>query len=321
MSERDDIKDRVKQAVNLADWVRKDGVPLTGGPNEFKARCPFHDDKSPSFTVFCKDGDWAFHCFGCSASGDVFEWIMRRRGCDFPEALSTAANSVGIALPEVRSLRPYTPPALAEPPPAPIDHAEYRALTPGSVACEYLTGKRKLPLELLRDYSVGETCDGLAYAFAYKWRPSWWRQTGPKFEFYKVVQVARPEGKKIERRDPKGGKSILFGMESKAVRDALTGGGELVICEGEIDAVTWAAYGFPAVSVPGGAGSLGWIDLCYEWLAPWRKIHISFDEDRAGRLKVVEIVKRLGMARTDIVRLKEVPAGEAETQKLRKEQA
>lgn len=64
--------------------------------------------------------------------------------------------------------------------------------------------------------------------------------------------------------------------------------------------------------MPGGAKALGWIDRCWEWLQAFGKIHIAFDEDEAGRGKVIEIVTRLGMARTDIVRLPEKTAPVAE---------
>jgi len=83
----DDIKNEFKASVDLAEWIRRDGVPLACGPNEFKAKCPFHDDSTPSFTVFHKDGAWAFHCFGCEAQGDIFEWVMRRQSMSFPRAL------------------------------------------------------------------------------------------------------------------------------------------------------------------------------------------------------------------------------------------
>ena len=69
MTDREEIKERVKAAVDLADWIMRDGVPLTGGPAEFKAACVFHEDKTPSFTVFKKEGRWSFHCFGCDATG------------------------------------------------------------------------------------------------------------------------------------------------------------------------------------------------------------------------------------------------------------
>ena len=57
--------------------------------------------------------------------------------------------------------------------------------------------------------------------------------------------------------------------------------------------------------MPGGAKYTGWIDLCWEWLERFSKIHISFDEDAAGRMKVMEIVSRLDIVRADIVRLPE----------------
>ena len=120
---------------------------------------------------------------------------------------------------------------------------------------QYLTKKRGLDGGLLVDYSVGETADGEAYSLAYKWRPPDWPANRERahFEFCKVVKVDRPNGKKDEWRDPKGGKNILFGMESAIVKAAQAARGELVISEGELDAISWAHNGFAAVSVPGGA--------------------------------------------------------------------
>ena len=306
MNDRDDIKLRVKAAVNLAEFIGREIELKKVGENEWKALCCFHGEKSPSLTVFFKNGQWGFHCFGCEAGGDIFEWIMRRQGLSFPQALVLAANYAGISVDEP-ARRIYQPPEVREAAKSvrgSFEPEKYRALTEGSAALCYLTEQRRLPAALLADYSVGETVDGLAYAFAYKWRPANWPTNRKPFtEFCKVVKVERPEGKKVEWRDPKGGKNILFGMCSPKVEAAVPSGGELVICEGEIDAVTWAQYGHAAVSVPGGAKYTGWIDLCWDWLQRFGKIHISFDEDTAGRMKVVEIVTRLGMARTDIIRL------------------
>jgi hypothetical protein len=326
MTDRDEIKQRVKDAIDLAAFIGREVQLKREGEREWKGLCPFHQEKSPSFTVFNKDGGWQFYCFGCEAKGDVFEWIMRRKGWAFPDALRAAANYAGVALPEAGE-RIYQPAEVK----AAADGAEqqhrstdekksargvfepekYRPLTAGSAAFEYLTGKRQLKRELLEAYAVGETSalhhfatEGNAYAFAYKWRPAYWgNREKPCFEFCKLVKVDRPDGKKIEQRDPKGGKNILFGMEAPAVVEAWKAGGELVITEGEIDAITWAQFGMAAVSVPCGAKSTAWIDVCWDWLQKFSKIHLSFDEDAAGRGKVAEIVTRLGMARTDIIRL------------------
>ena len=308
MNDFSEIKDRVKTAVNLADYIIASGVPLKGGPNEFKACCPFHSEKTPSFTVNVEKR--LFHCFGCEANGDVYEYVMRTKGLDFIGALKLVANSVGIALPERRV---YQPPEVRAAGGlggvrGPFDPDRFRALVPDGKVWKYLTAERKLDAGKLAEYSVGETAEGDAYSFAYKWWPPAvppGKGAKPRFEFVKVVKVARLNGKKEEWREPTGGKNILFGI--LAIPESAT---ELVIAEGEIDAITWAQYGFPAVSVPGGAGYVGWLDTCWEWLQRFKKIHVSFDEDRAGRAKVVEVVQRLGLARADLIRLPEKESGE-----------
>jgi len=295
-------KEAVKARVNLAEWIMRDGVVLKGGGAEWKGPCPFHKEGDPSFTVFLKEGFWGFHCFGCNEGGDIFSWIMKRRGLDFPTALRLIASHEGIALDDPQVYQPAAVKAAAVPKRGAFDPEAYRQLDPGSRAFRYLTQERRLRPENLASYSVGETVDGEAYAFAYKWQPAGFKRA--KFEFLKVVKVDRPEGKKVEWRDPKGGRSILFGMDAvdrsvEAKAQPLS----LVICEGEIDALTWAGYGYLCVSIPSGAGYAGWIDTCWEWLQKWTRIYVSFDEDRAGRAKLVEVVQRLGIQRTDIVRL------------------
>jgi DNA primase len=306
----DRFKELVKERADLLGWIIRDGVALKGGGTEYKGLCPFHKEKTPSFTVFKKDGSWGYFCYGCSAGGDVFSYVQARRQLAFPHALKLLANELGLSVPDDRL---YQPPQVREAVEQaasagwPVDRSvvrgvfdpsKFEPLDEGGKAGRYLIEKRKLTMEVLARYHVGQTVGGEAYTFAYKWRPE--GAKNDRFEFCKVVKVDRLNGKKEEFRDPKGGRNILFGMTSvdpEATR--------LVICEGEIDAMTWAQMGVAAVSVPGGAGYLGWIEVCWDWLARFTNIHISFDEDRAGRAKVVEVVTRLGMARTDMVRLPE----------------
>jgi hypothetical protein len=311
MSDLSEVKERVKTTVNLADYIIASGVPLNGGPVEFKALCPFHNEKTASFSVNVEKR--LFHCFGCGASGDVFAYVMRAKGLDFMTALKLVANSVGIALPERRVYQSPEVRAAAAIQRGRFDTDRFRDLVSRSKVWSYLTEKRKLDPEKLVEYSVGETADGDAYYFAYKWWPPGMQHKDgcePRLEFYKIVRTDRDaNGKKFEWREPKGGKNILFGMCAPDVERAHAEGGELIICEGELDAISWAQNGFAAVSVPGGALYTGWLDTCWDWLQPFTKIHINFDEDRAGRKKVVEIVQRLGMGRTDIIRLPERPSG------------
>ena len=59
--------------------------------------CPFHSEKSPSFTVSDERG--MFHCFGCGAGGTVFTFVMRADRVPFPEAVELLARRAGVTLP------------------------------------------------------------------------------------------------------------------------------------------------------------------------------------------------------------------------------
>lgn len=67
---------------------------------EFTGLCPFHNEKTPSFTV--NDEKGFFHCFGCGAHGDVIGFVMRSSGLAFPEAVEQLAQEAGLAVPRVR---------------------------------------------------------------------------------------------------------------------------------------------------------------------------------------------------------------------------
>ncbi len=76
-------------------------LPLTRAGRSFKALCPFHSEKSPSFMV--NPDRQIFHCFGCGEGGDAARFLMRREGFSFPEAIEFLAQRAGISLPRRRS--------------------------------------------------------------------------------------------------------------------------------------------------------------------------------------------------------------------------
>jgi len=89
--------DEVKQKLDIVDVV-SDYVPgLTKTGKYFKAPCPFHAEKDPSFYVFPERQSW--HCFGaCHTGGDMFSFVMRKEGVDFGEALRILAHRAGVSL-------------------------------------------------------------------------------------------------------------------------------------------------------------------------------------------------------------------------------
>src|ERR1700685_2460906 len=88
----DDIRDR----VSLAGVGGRHGKLARRG-REYVGLCPFHNEKTPSFTVV---EDKAFyHCFGCGAHGDVIGFTMRTTGAGFREAIETLAREAGLQIP------------------------------------------------------------------------------------------------------------------------------------------------------------------------------------------------------------------------------
>jgi DNA primase len=87
--------ERVRQA-NLVEQVVSERVKLTKAGKNLKGLCPFHNEKTPSFTVAPDKG--IFHCFGCQKGGNVYQFIMEYEGVSFVEAVELLAERAGIPM-------------------------------------------------------------------------------------------------------------------------------------------------------------------------------------------------------------------------------
>jgi DNA primase len=92
--------DKLEEVRTRADIVEVIGahVRLKRAGRNFVGLCPFHNEKTPSFSVNQERG--FFHCFGCGAGGSVFNFVMRTEGLNFPEAIESLARRYGVTLPE-----------------------------------------------------------------------------------------------------------------------------------------------------------------------------------------------------------------------------
>ncbi len=95
----DDVIRRVRDSVDIQDLI-SGYVTLKRTGKNWTGLCPFHNEKTPSFSV--NPDKQIFHCFGCGVGGDAFKFLELQEGLNFPEAVKKLADRAGIELPEDR---------------------------------------------------------------------------------------------------------------------------------------------------------------------------------------------------------------------------
>jgi len=92
---------QIRERIDIVDLIST-YVSLSKAGQNFKGLCPFHSEKSPSFSV--NPANQYFHCFGCQAGGDALTFLMKQENMDFMEALRELSQRAGIPLPEPRQV-------------------------------------------------------------------------------------------------------------------------------------------------------------------------------------------------------------------------
>ncbi|MEZ4423246.1 MAG: DNA primase [Gemmatimonadota bacterium] len=98
----DDVVEEVRSRADIVEVVGE-VVPLKRSGKDYKGKCPFHEDRTPSFYVVPAKG--LFHCFGCGVSGDVFTFLMKRQGLEFTDAVKAVGGRFGVEVREVSARR------------------------------------------------------------------------------------------------------------------------------------------------------------------------------------------------------------------------
>ena len=91
---------QLKQKNNIVSIIGK-YIHLERKGGKYWACCPFHNEKTPSFTVSEDEG--FFYCFGCKESGDVISFVQKYESCDFSQAVEILAKNAGMEVPEFKS--------------------------------------------------------------------------------------------------------------------------------------------------------------------------------------------------------------------------
>lgn len=216
--------------------------------------------------------------------GDLIELWQQSRGLSFVDTLAEIRDYLGVQEEKFTEFR-----RKKEPPQKP------RCSKPASEVKKWLES-RCLVEQSYSIYKVGEKGSNIIFPFISP-------EGNLELVKYRDLDSEKKTGKKkiYSNEDPE---YHLFGWQ--AITENNT---EVVICEGEIDAITWYQQGFPALSIPQGAGSGDkqevWIQNDYERLLRFRTIYVSMDMDKAGQSCVDVIIERLGPDRCRVVDLGE----------------
>lgn len=96
----ENILEDILSRVNIVEVI-SGFIPLKQAGRNFRALCPFHHEKTPSFMV--SPDRQIYHCFGCGESGNAFKFLMRYERLEFPEAVEALAKKAGVVLPQIRN--------------------------------------------------------------------------------------------------------------------------------------------------------------------------------------------------------------------------
>lgn len=285
MADITDIKQRLAMSAQaVAEMLlpagRKDGAEWVCGSTA--------GEKGESLKVHLsgpKAGIWSD--FATGEGGDLLDLWRAAKGIELSQALEAAADWLGIERPRAHGeaqRRAYTRP------PKPS------CTVPKGKVLDYLREVRNLPERVLTDYKIGAFGDEIVFPFLL-----------PSGELA-MAKARKAEDGVAPKPTAANCEPILFGWQA-VPKDAR----EIIITEGEIDALSWAAYGFPAMSVPYGGGKGAkqqWIESEFDRMARFERIYISTDMDKPGNEAAEEIASRLGRHRCVRVSLPHKDANE-----------
>lgn len=241
----------------------------------YKGLCPFHNEKSPSFSVSGAKG--LYKCFGCGRSGNAITFLMEHERKTYMEAVNWIAEKYNIEMEQEKTKKEYTKPPIR------LEKLETETIS-------YFEKHRGISNNTLLRFKVTDSVE-------------WMPKAGAEipvicFNYFQdnaLVNI-KFRGKGKDFKMVKDAKLIFYNI------DAIKGQRECVICEGEIDCMALYEAGiYNAISVPSGAAKgnlkLEYLDNCWELLEDKERVVIMTDNDEPGKALRDELARRLGYHR------------------------
>ncbi len=324
--------DEIKEKLNIVDVVQEYVPSLKRSGRNFFGLCPFHQEKTPSFSVNPELN--IFKCFGCGEGGDILTFIEKIEGVDFSKALELAAKKAGVTLkkfdtPQARKFREKKQRALeAHRLAAEYYHYILTEHETGKVGLSYATKARKIEIEQIEKFKLGYapknfnnlvkflTKKGFKEAelveFGLLARKG--RNTYDKFRgrlmhpiFSMQGDVVGFSGRIIDKED-KGPKylnspeTVIYKKKNLVyggyqAKEAMRQAGFVVLVEGNIDIISSHRAGIANIVCPlGTALTDEQLKLLKRYV---EEIYFAFDTDQAGKkalLRSLEMAEKQGFA-------------------------
>lgn len=299
--------DELRARLSIVDVVSR-RVPLTKKGQNYWGCCPFHNEKTPSFSV--NEDKGFYHCFGCGEHGDIISFTMKSENIGFVDAIKELAEMAGLKLPEFKPRDP----AVVQREESYFDITERAAAEyqkqlfapTGAVALEYIRG-RGFTDEMIKKYRLGYAPKNNLIANKFvNTKQDVLIGTGlcrrgdyGMYDFFRDKlmfpifsargQVVAFSGRSLDGSEPKyintadteifHKRKTIFGFNF--ARDSIHRNNRTIIVEGQIDAIQMQCHGFPETVAPLGTA------LTEDHLAILckanRNIVFCFDGDTAGQ--------------------------------------
>lgn len=345
--------EEIKARIDLADLIASYGIQVKTAGASKKACCPFHHEKTPSFSI--NESRGFYHCFGCGESGDAIKFVQKMEGLTFVEAVRKLAEQCGVKIEEredpAAGKRKRLLALMAEL--AQFYHRCLLKTKEAEPAREYLKS-RDLGDEVQENFLIGYAPNGVSTMM--KWAEKY-KYTAEEMEEAGVIKPPRGPGDQGYHRfggrlmfsikDKQGrvvafsgrqlvasknsGKyvnspetlifkksNVLFGFDKAAGNIAKSPHHEAIVCEGQIDTIRLHISGFPvAVASQGTAFTEEHVKMLKKVAD---QVVLVFDDDAAGHKATIRTAG-LFLAAEMPVRVVSLPEGDDPDSYLRKHPA
>jgi DNA primase len=332
---------RLKDEVSVQRLVEGAGIELKKVGKDFKARCPFHEEDTASFTVTPAKNLW--HCFGCGAAGGPIDWVMKLKGISFRHAVELLKEDSALAAVAGEPVKRSTVRTLAAPVALDADDRAllaqvvnyyHQSLKDSPEALAYLQSRGLAHPEVIDHFKLGFANRTLGLRLPEKNRKAGadirarlerlglYRQSGHEHFAGSLVipvlddnaQVREVYGRKITAALRRGTPQHLY-LPAHEERgrgvfnvEALQASREIILCESLIDALTFWCAGYRNVSTAYGVEG-----FTPELLAAFKdhgtqRVLIAYDRDEAGERGTTKVAEQLMACGIECFRI-EFPKG------------